>query len=129
MRQVTVWYDAGCPLCVREIALYRRLDAKRGRIAFVDLTDPAAVCPLDRALLLARFHAQEVGRPPVSGAAAFAAMARAVPLLRPLGEAARLPPVLWAMERLYRQFLRVRPRLQRLARRLTRADPVVMRRG
>ena len=25
--RLTVWYDGGCPLCLREIALMRRLDA------------------------------------------------------------------------------------------------------
>ena len=29
---VTVWFDGACPLCLREIALMRRLD-KRGAIA------------------------------------------------------------------------------------------------
>lgn len=113
---VTVWFDGACPLCRREIALFRRLDCKAGRVAFIDLSPPeaAANCPLDRAELLARFHAQEAGRPIVSGAAAFAAMWRAIPLLAPLGHLARLAPVLWALERLYRGFLRVRPRLQRL---------------
>jgi predicted DCC family thiol-disulfide oxidoreductase YuxK len=115
---LTVWYDAACPLCVREIALMRRLD-RRGRIAFEDVSQTGADCPLDRAALLARFHAQEAGRPPVSGAAAFAAMWRQIPMLRPLGEAARWGPLLWALERLYLRFLRVRPRLQRLAGRLT----------
>jgi predicted DCC family thiol-disulfide oxidoreductase YuxK len=113
---VTVWFDGACPLCQREIALFRWLDRKAGRIAFIDLTPPeaAASCPLDRAELLARFHAQETGRPIVSGAAAFAAMWRAIPVLSPFGHLARLPPLLWALERLYRGFLRVRPRLQRL---------------
>jgi predicted DCC family thiol-disulfide oxidoreductase YuxK len=108
---VTVWFDGGCPLCVREIALMRRLD-RRGAIAFVDVSHNEAACPLDRAELLARFHAQEAGKPIVSGAAAFAAMWRAVPLLAPLGHAARFSPVLWLLERAYRGFLRVRPRLQ-----------------
>ncbi len=54
----------------------------------------------------------------VSGAAAFAAMWRAVPLLRPRGRAARNRLVLAGLERLYGLFLRVRPRLQRAARRL-----------
>jgi hypothetical protein len=48
-----------------------------------------------------------------SGAAAFAAMWRAIPLLRPLGLAARWRPVLWVLEAAYLRFLRVRPRLQR----------------
>jgi hypothetical protein len=54
----------------------------------------------------------------VLSGAAFAAMWRAVPLLRPLGLAARNGLVLAGLERLYGLFLRVRPRLQRAARRL-----------
>jgi predicted DCC family thiol-disulfide oxidoreductase YuxK len=108
---VTVWHDGGCPLCRREIALMRRLD-RRGRIAFVDATETQA-CPLDRAELLARLHAREGDGPLLSGAAAFAAMWRAIPLLRPIGLLARVPVVLATMEHGYRQFLRVRPRLQR----------------
>jgi hypothetical protein len=50
----------------------------------------------------------------VSGAAAFAAMWRAIPVLRPLGLLARATPVLWLLERAYRGFLVIRPRLQRL---------------
>lgn len=116
--RVTVWFDGACPLCQREIALFRWLDGAALRIAFIDVAAPdaEASCPLDRADLLARFHAQETGRPIVSGAAAFAAMWRAIPLLSPLGHLARLPPLLWALERLYRAFLRIRPRLQRLAK-------------
>ncbi len=52
----------------------------------------------------------------LSGAAAFAAMWRAIPRLRPLGLIARNAVVLAALERLYLAFLKVRPRLQRLAR-------------
>ncbi len=115
MTQLQVWYDGACPLCQREIALMRRLD-RRGAIAFTDVAVPGAACPLDRATLLARFHAREGGRM-LSGAAAFAAMWRAIPLLRPLGLAARSPAVLWLLERAYRGFLRWRPALQRWARR------------
>jgi len=109
---VKVWFDSACPLCLREIALMRRLD-KRGAITFVDIAagaDPS--CPIDRASLLARFHAEEDGVVH-SGAAAFAAMWRAIPLLRPLGLAARWRPVLVVLEAAYIQFLKVRPRLQR----------------
>jgi predicted DCC family thiol-disulfide oxidoreductase YuxK len=111
--RVTVWHDGACPLCAREVALFRRLDWSN-RLHFVDATDPAQTCPLDRAEMLARFHAQEAGGPVVSGAAAFAAMWRAVPLLRPLGLVARNGTVLALLERLYLRFLRTRPRLQRL---------------
>lgn len=109
---VRVWYDGACPLCLREIALMRRLD-RRGRITFIDVAaaaDPS--CPVDRAELLARFHAEEDGVVH-SGAAAFAAMWRAIPLLRPLGLAARNRTLLKLLEAAYVRFLRVRPRLQR----------------
>ena len=112
MSQLTVWYDAGCPLCLREIAFMRRLD-RAGAVCLLDATGDDVSCPVDRAELLARFHAREDGVL-VSGAAAFAAMWRAIPLLRPLGLAARQPWVLALLERLYVRFLRVRPRLQRL---------------
>lgn len=109
---VTVWFDGGCPLCRREIALMRRLD-RGGRIEFIDIArDEVASCPADRAALLARFHAREGDRLLV-GAAAFAAMWRAIPLLRPLGEAARFPPLLALLELAYCGFLKVRPALQR----------------
>lgn len=113
--QVTLWYDGACPLCRREISLMRRLD-KCGAIRFLDIGDSATSCPIDPALLLARFHAREGDGPLLHGAAAFAAMWRAIPLLRPLGIAARFPPVLLLLEGAYRAFLRVRPRLQALAR-------------
>lgn len=90
----------------------RRLD-RRQVIEFVDLQAPQSVCPLDQAQLLARFHAREAGGEIVSGAAAFAAMWRAIPLLRPLGLAARWKPLLRVLERLYITFLKLRPRLVR----------------
>ena len=111
LRDVTVWYDGDCPLCMREINLMRRLD-KRRAINFVEI-QTAAACPVDLATLMKRFHAQERDQPVVSGAAAFAAMWRAIPMLRPLGMLAKIRPVLWVLERLYRGFLRIRPWLQR----------------
>lgn len=115
MAQVLVWYDGGCPLCRREIAMMRRLD-RGGAIDFVDVARADAGCPVDRGALLARFHAREDGEI-VSGAAAFAAMWRAIPMLRPLGLLARNRLVLAALERLYLLFLKVRPALQRAMRR------------
>lgn len=116
MARIEVWHDGNCPLCAREIALMRKLDT-RGAIRFIDAARaPAGHCPIDRAQLLARFHAREDGRI-VSGAAAFAAMWRAIPLLRPLGLAARNPTVLRLLEALYLRFLRLRPRLVRRLRR------------
>ncbi len=115
MSTLEVWFDGDCPLCRREIALMRRLD-RRGRIVFTDVATGQGVCPIDRAELLARFHAREDGRL-VSGAEAFAAMWRVIPLLAPLGRLARNRAVLAGLERLYLAFLKIRPSLQRALRR------------
>ncbi len=112
---VTAWYDSDCPLCVREIAMLRRLD-KRGAVRFIDI-QAGHGCPLDAEVLLARFHAAEGDGPLLSGAAAFAAVWRAIPLLRPLGLLARNRAVLWVLEQAYLRFLTIRPRLQNLLRR------------
>jgi len=109
--RVTVWYDGACPLCIREIALMRTLD-RRDAINFIDIATPATSCPLDRQLMLDRFHASEDGQI-LSGAAAFAAMWRAIPVMRPLGQIARIPGVLPILEVLYKQFLKVRPHIQK----------------
>ena len=93
----------------------RRLDWNK-RLEFVDVSDPAADenCPIDRADLMALFHVRSTSGKLESGAAAFAAMWRVMPLTMPFGHLARIPPVLWVLERFYRVFLKVRPRLQRL---------------
>ena len=109
---VTVWFDSQCPLCIKEIALMRRLDWLN-RVNFIDI-HAAEQCPLDAAQLLERFHAQEAGQPIVDGAAAFAVLWRQLPLLKPLGVLARLPWILRVLERAYVAFLRIRPRLQKL---------------
>jgi len=113
MSRLTVWHDGDCPLCRREIALMRKLDVS-GAIEFVDAAG-SATCPLNRTEMLARSHAREGDGSLLSGAAAFAAMWRANPLLRPLGEVARNRLILSVLERLYLRFLRVRPHLQRWA--------------
>lgn len=112
-RRVKVWFDGACPLCRREIDLMQRLD-RNDAINFVDVSaegDPN--CPIDQADLLARLHAEEDGKV-LTGAAAFAAMWRAIPGLRILGLMARNRVALAVLERLYVIFLRVRPRLQKL---------------
>lgn len=113
MARIIIWHDGGCPLCRREIALMRWLD-RRGRIDFIDATQDGGVCPIDRSALLARLHASEDGVL-LSGAAAFAAMWRAIPLLRPLGLLAKSATVLTMLEFAYVQFLKLRPGLQWLA--------------
>jgi demethoxyubiquinone hydroxylase (CLK1/Coq7/Cat5 family) len=115
---LTVLYDGACPLCRREIALYRGLQAQ-APLCFADVSDPALAPPAEatRAALLARFHVRHADGRLESGAAAFVALWARLPGWRWLARAARLPGVLWALERAYRFFLRWRPALQRRAAR------------
>lgn len=97
----------------------RRLD-RRGVITFIDAADGTSVCPRDRNELLAYFYARENGAM-LSGAAAFAAMWRAIPVLRPIGLIARNTVVLGVLELSYRSFLYLRPALQTVVRRFDRS--------
>ena len=117
MPEVTVYYDGACPLCAREIGLLRRLD-RRGRLAFENAADEdvPVSCPVDRADLLARFHAKLPGGEMVSGARAFTEAYARVPGLGWAGLLGRTRPTRALLDALYVRFLRVRPRLQRLFR-------------
>ena len=118
---LTVLYDGACPLCRREIGLYRGLQPNTP-VCFADVSDAAVPLPsgVTREQLLARFHVRGRGGELLSGAQAFLALWAALPGWRWLALAGRLPGAAWVMERAYRVFLRWRPTLQRWALRLDR---------
>lgn len=111
---LTVWYDGACPICAAEIGLMRRLD-REAAVEFVDLSQ-AGACGAEREARLKRLHAQPRGGPVLDGAAAFVALWRVLPPMRPLAGLASAPPALWLLERAYRLFLKLRPGLQALVR-------------
>jgi predicted DCC family thiol-disulfide oxidoreductase YuxK len=118
---LTVLYDGACPLCRREIGLYRRL-RPNAPVCFADLSDCTQPLPPDstREQLLARFHVRRSDGELLSGAQAFLALWATLPGWRWLARAGRLPGAAWVLERIYRLFLRGRPALQRWASRLAR---------
>jgi predicted DCC family thiol-disulfide oxidoreductase YuxK len=123
---LTVLYDGACPLCRREIGIYRGLQPLRGDapVCFADVSDGASPLPAalpagtTREQLLARFHVRDRDGELLSGAQAFLALWAALPGWRWLALVGRAPGAAWVMERTYRLFLRWRPALQRLANRL-----------
>ena len=123
---LTVLYDGACPLCRREIGVYRGLQPLQpdSPVCFADVSDATVPLPLGttRAQLMARFHVQRHDGQLLSGAQAFLALWSALPGWRWLALAGRLPGVAWLMERMYRLFLLGRPALQRWATRLSRPD-------
>jgi predicted DCC family thiol-disulfide oxidoreductase YuxK len=113
-QELTVLYDCACPLCRREIGVYRGLRTNTP-VCFADVSDPAVPLPdgTTRAQLLARFHVRAGDGRLLSGAEAFLALWAALPGWRWLAAVGRIPGAAWAMERVYRMFLRLRPWLQR----------------
>lgn len=120
--EITAYYDGSCPACRAEIAHYRS-KTDPTRVAFVDITDANTTLPpgLERPEALARFHIQADDGRIVSGVSAFAEVWNRAQGWRWLGRAARLPGVLFVMERLYRAVLPARPFLSRAYGRLTGA--------
>ena len=118
---LTVLYDGACPLCRREIGVYRDLKPTTP-VCFSDVSDTAQPLPggTTREQLLARFHVRQADGQLLSGAQAFLALWAALPGWRWLALVGRVPGAAWAMERAYRLFLRVRPLMQHVASRLDR---------
>jgi len=98
---VTIFYDAACPLCAREIAMLKRLDKGHGRLIARDINDPTLFptgLGRTRDDLMARIHALGPDGNLIEGMDVFRAAYRAVgygwllaptawPLLRPLFDA------------------------------------------
>ena len=119
---LTVLYDGACPLCRREIGVYRGLRPLKPDtpVCFADVSDTTLPLPpgTTREQLLARFHVRGRDGELLSGAQAFLAVWAALPGWRWLARVGRLPGATWVMERGYQLFLRWRPMLQRWAFRM-----------
>lgn len=118
--RLTVLYDGACPLCRREIGVYRDLTPTQP-LEFRDISGQVTAQPaqlpvgMSQADLLARFHVQHADGRIESGARAFIALWERLPYWRWLARLGRLPGMASLMEIAYRGFLRVRPTMQRWA--------------
>lgn len=109
---VKLLYDGECPLCMREVRMLQRRDRDRGRIAFVDLADPAydpaAHGGVDYARGMARIHAVLADGRVISGVEVFRVAYEQVGLgwvyaltrLAPVAKLAEAIYTLWARYRL-----------------------------
>ena len=114
-------YDGGCPLCRREIALYRGMKSTQP-VCYADVADPDLTLPVgtERQALLARFHVKQADGTMASGARAFLALWAVLPGWRWLARLGALLGMASLMEGAYRAFLRLRPAMQHVAARLDR---------
>ncbi len=115
-KALTVYYDGACPVCSREIALYRR-QLGADQCVWVD----ASSCPeaelgngLSRASALARFHVRRADGELVDGMRGFAALWRSLPRFAWAGRLASVGPIPLLLDAAYSVFLRVRPAWQLL---------------
>ena len=110
--EIEVFYDGGCPLCTREMALLRRLD-RRGRIRFADITAEgfeAGSVGVSPAALMDRIHGRLADGTLVEGVEVFRRVYTAVgygALVAPT----RLPGVAHVLDLAYRLFAKNRLRL------------------
>jgi ubiquinone biosynthesis monooxygenase Coq7 len=118
---LTVMFDGSCPLCRREVSVYRELEPLRP-LHWLDVsadTSPA-IGAEDKSRFMARFHVQRADGELLSGAQAFVALWLQLPGWRWLGRAASLPGATALLELFYVSFLRIRPRIQRMVLALER---------
>ncbi len=113
-----VLFDGSCPLCSREIAMYRKLPAL-ANLEWIDISTPS-YCPppgTTRDVLMKRFHAIDPDGQMLSGARAFVHVWSQLPGWRHLAKLAGIPGVLPMMEISYMAFLVFRPWIQIMYRR------------
>ena len=106
----TLYFDGACPVCSREIALYRRQSGADG-VRWVDVTQCGAGelgNGLTHEAAMARLHLRRPDGSLASGAEAFTALWRALPRWSWLGRLLGAGPGLWLLESGYRVFLVVR---------------------
>lgn len=107
---LTVYFDGSCPVCSREVALYRRQPGAE-RCEWIDASScpDAALGPdLDRQAALARFHVRTADAGLVSGARGFATLWRHLPRTAWLGRLAMIGPMPVLLDAGYAAFLKLR---------------------
>lgn len=110
---IEMFHDGGCPLCNREVALFRRLDRQRGRIRFTDIAAPdfdASRYGMTQAEFMARIKARRADGEWLDGVEVFRQLYTAVGF-GPLVQATRVPGLSHALELAYDAFARNRLRL------------------
>ena len=115
---LTVYYDGACPVCSREIAMYRR-QAGAERCVWLDVSscpESALGIGLSRDSALAKFHVRRADGVLVEGVRGFAVLWRVLPRFAWAGRIASTGPLPLLLDAAYRGFLRVRPLWQSASR-------------
>jgi predicted DCC family thiol-disulfide oxidoreductase YuxK len=114
-RKPTLYFDGDCPVCSREVAMYRRQPGADG-VCWIDVArcEAADLGPgLTREAAMARLHLRRPDGRLVSGAEAFAALWQALPRWAWLGRLLGSGAGLRLLEAGYGAFLVARPAWRR----------------
>ncbi len=106
----TMFYDGGCPICMKEVKHYRRLD-RAGRIRWIDIvegSDELASLGLTKVEAMKQLHALDSTGNVVRGIWAFAAVWESLPYYRYLAKILRVTYTLPALQVIYSYFARWR---------------------
>ena len=114
----TVFFDGSCPLCRREISIYKNA-VPSIPIKWVDVSvGTQGIAGRSCGELMSRFHVQAADGILRSGAAAFVSLWLLYPGWRWLGKFGSLPGMHHVLELVYRCFLFVRPSVQWIFRKI-----------
>ena len=111
-QDIEVFFDGGCPLCRREIAVLRRWD-RRGKIRFTDISSPdfeAVSVGMTDEVLMAQIHGRLADGTWLRGVEVFRRLYAAIGF-GPLVFLSRLPLISQVLEWGYAMFARNRLRL------------------
>ena len=103
---ILVFYDGGCGMCSREIALLRKLDSRK-RIQWLDINDSTSILEclgLNYEVAMRRFHILDADGEIQNGAQAFLTIWRQMPGIKWLARLLRIFPGTRNLERLYCRF-------------------------
>lgn len=102
--ELKVYYDGACPICVREMKSYMRMD-RSGRVDWFDITDQDEVLRaegVDPVQALNELHVRRADGSIATGVDAFILLWRVVPLMRPVAWLIGLPLIKPLSEVAYR---------------------------
>ena len=111
--RLTVYYDAACPMCRREVGFYQRRD-RAGRIAWQDISQgPGDLARegVTREQALARIHARLPDGRLITGARVFVEIWKRIPRLRWVAPLAGSPPAMAVLKPAYAWFAKRRARI------------------
>lgn len=116
--EITVYYDGGCPRCIKDMRTYERLSrGLHGTIDWVDITsqkEKLSESGIDPIKALMELHVKDQNQNILSEIDAYILLMSKVPRLKPLARVIDLPIIRPALSKVYQWH--VRRRLQRSGR-------------